>query len=47
MGNIKLTLEDPTGVIDVLITKTREETFEIAKDIVLDEIIGVVGVMGK
>ncbi|MEK6955097.1 MAG: DNA-directed DNA polymerase II small subunit [Nanoarchaeota archaeon] len=46
-GNIKLTLEDPTGVIDVLITKTREETFEIAKDIVLDEIIGVVGVMGN
>ncbi len=46
-GNFKITLEDPTGTIDVLVNKTREEQFNIAKDMVKDEVIGVSGVMGK
>jgi len=46
-GNIKLTIEDPTGVIMVLVNKTKEEIFNLAKDIVNDEVIGVSGAMGK
>ncbi len=44
--NIKFTLEDPTGTFDVLVTKKRDEIYQIAKDIVLDEVIGVTGVLG-
>ena len=46
-GNIKLTLEDSTGTIMVLVNKTKEEIFNIAKDLVNDEVIGISGVMGK
>ncbi|HLC85784.1 MAG TPA: metallophosphoesterase [Candidatus Nanoarchaeia archaeon] len=46
-GNIKLTIEDSTSTIDVLITKTRQDAFEIAKDIVLDEVIGISGIIGN
>jgi DNA polymerase II small subunit len=45
-NNIILTVEDPTGEIKVLANKNKPELYEIAKDIVLDEIIGVVGVNG-
>lgn len=41
--NIILTLEDPTGFIKVLINKNKPEIYQIAKDCVLDEVIGVVG----
>lgn len=46
-GNVKVTIEDPTGTIDALITKTRQEAFDTAKDLVLDEVIGISGVMGN
>ncbi len=45
-GNIILTIEDSTGTIKVLVNKTKKELFEQAKDIVYDEIIGIVGVNG-
>ena len=45
--NLILTLEDPSGKISVLISKNKPELFNIAKDIVLDETLGVVGVCGK
>ncbi|MBI2647248.1 DNA-directed DNA polymerase II small subunit [Candidatus Woesearchaeota archaeon] len=43
-GNLLLLLEDPTGQIKVLVNKNKPSLFENAKDIVLDEVIGVVGV---
>ncbi|MFC2135757.1 metallophosphoesterase [Bacteroidota bacterium] len=45
--NILLTLEDLTGKISVLIHKNNKDIHEIAKDLVLDEVIGVVGSVGK
>lgn len=42
-GGIMLELEDPTGVIKVFINKNKKDLFEPASDIVLDEVIGVVG----
>ena len=45
-GNIMLELEDPTGIIRVVITKTKKEVYDLAKDIVLDEVIGIVGMSG-
>jgi DNA polymerase II small subunit len=45
-GNILLTLEDPTGYITVLVNKNRDELFKFAKDLTLDEVIGVMGVLG-
>jgi DNA polymerase II small subunit len=38
--NVILEVEDLTGKIKVLITKTKEEIFEKAKEIVLDDVIG-------
>ncbi|MFH1324450.1 MAG: DNA-directed DNA polymerase II small subunit [Nanoarchaeota archaeon] len=43
-GNLILTLEDQTGFINVLINKTKPEIFEDAKSIVLDEVLGILGV---
>lgn len=45
--NIMLTLEDPTGSIKVLVNKNKPEFYDAAKDIVLDEVIGVTGVSGE
>jgi DNA polymerase II small subunit len=44
--NLILELEDPTGRIKVLVNANKPDLFEQAKDIVLDEIIGVVGSNG-
>lgn len=41
--NLLLELEDLSGRINVLINKNRAEMKEIAKEIVLDEVIGVTG----
>lgn len=41
-GNILLTMEDPTGVIKAVINKNNSQ-FQEARDIVLDEVIGVIG----
>ncbi len=46
-GNILLTVEDPTGSIKVSLSKTKTELFELAQDLVLDEIIGISGVTGN
>ncbi|MBU1204669.1 MAG: DNA-directed DNA polymerase II small subunit [Nanoarchaeota archaeon] len=45
-NNIILKLEDQTGSISILINKNKADLINIAKDIVLDEVIGVVGVSG-
>ena len=45
-GNVLLTLEDPTGYITVLINKNRDELFNLARDLTLDEVIGVTGILG-
>lgn len=45
-NNIMLTLEDSTGQIKVLVNKNKPEIYDIAKDLVLDEAIGVAGVNG-
>ncbi|MBU2589934.1 MAG: DNA-directed DNA polymerase II small subunit [Nanoarchaeota archaeon] len=42
-GNIALTIEDPTGILKTIITKNKKDSFDIAKDITLDEVIGLVG----
>ncbi|MCK4859875.1 MAG: DNA-directed DNA polymerase II small subunit, partial [Candidatus Omnitrophica bacterium] len=46
-GNYILTIEDKTGHIKVLVNKNKPDLFKIVKDVVLDEIIGVVGVNGN
>src|SRR3989344_1981241 len=43
-GNLLLVLEDPTGQRRVLVNKNKPTLFNEAKDIVLDEVIGIVGV---
>lgn len=43
-GNLLLVLEDPTGKRSVLVNKNKPSLFNDAKDIVLDEVIGIVGV---
>ncbi len=45
--NIKITLEDTTGVFDVLISKNKTEVYQLARDLVFDEVIGITGVMGS
>ncbi len=45
-GNILLSLEDPTGIINVVISKNKYELFEIANDTLLDEVIGITGLAG-
>ena len=46
-GNTFLTLEDPTGEIKVLIAKNNKPLEETAKEIVLDEVLAVSGILGK
>lgn len=46
-NNVLLTVEDLTGHIIVLIHKNNKDFYEIGKDIVLDEVIGIVGSLGK
>ena len=45
-GNCIITIEDMTGYIRMLVNKNKPGLFRIAKGIVLDEVIGVVGVNG-
>ncbi|MCH8328766.1 MAG: DNA-directed DNA polymerase II small subunit [Nanoarchaeota archaeon] len=45
-GNFILTLEDKTGYIKILVNKNKPDLFKIVKDVVLDEVIGIVGVNG-
>lgn len=45
-GHIILTLEDPTGTINVIVSKHKPELYKEAESIVLDEVIGVSGMSG-
>lgn len=42
-NNYVLTLEDPTGQVKVLVNKSKPELFKLAQELVLDEVIGIVG----
>ena len=42
-GSYILHLEDPTGVIKVIISKSKKELWDQAKDLVVDEVVGVTG----
>lgn len=44
--NIMFTVEDPTGRTKVLVNKNKQDIYNIAKDCVCDEVIGVSGVTG-
>lgn len=46
-GNIMFTIEDVTGEIKVLVTKTKEDVYENASEVMLDEVIGITGVTGN
>ncbi|MFC1768898.1 DNA-directed DNA polymerase II small subunit [Nanoarchaeota archaeon] len=46
-GNLIITLEDQTGSIKVLLSKNKPELFNHARDLVLDEVVGIVGVCGE
>jgi len=43
--NILITLEDPTGKVNVIISDKKKELLEQAKEVVLDELIGIEGVI--
>ncbi|MBI2667004.1 metallophosphoesterase [Candidatus Woesearchaeota archaeon] len=42
-GNLLLKIEDPTGIISLLVSKEKKELFALAKDLVLDEVVGIQG----
>ena len=42
-GNVLVEIEDPTGNIKVCMHKSKPELLDKAKDIVLDEVIGILG----
>ncbi len=42
-GNLIFTLEDPSGEIKLIVSQNNKELFAIAKDVMLDEVIGVSG----
>ncbi|MCD4694561.1 metallophosphoesterase [bacterium] len=46
-GNILLSVEDLSGTIPVVISKNNRKLFEIANDLVLDEVVGICGTNGK
>lgn len=41
--NLILKVEDPTGVISVVASKNKTELFNLARDLVLDEVVGISG----
>jgi DNA polymerase II small subunit len=43
-GNLIVTIEDLTGSMKILISKNKKELYLQGKDLILDEIIGVVGI---
>ncbi len=45
-GNLIITVEDPTGEIKILVSKNKDELLKKAKDIVVDEVIGITGANG-
>lgn len=45
-GHFMITLEDPTNKIKVLVSKNNKDLFNIAKELVVDEVVGFVGTTG-
>jgi DNA polymerase II small subunit len=45
-GHIIFSLEDPTGIVKILIHNKNKDMMEAATELVLDEVVGVTGVMG-
>ncbi len=45
-NNLIFVLEDPTGFINVLVTKNKPDLYNLAKQCVPDEVIAVVGMLG-
>lgn len=45
-GNLIIDVEDPTGQIKILINKSKDDLFKKGKDLVPDEIVGIIGVNG-
>ena len=45
-GNLVLSLEDPSGIIKVIVNKNKPELFALCQTVVLDEVIGVIGFNG-
>lgn len=46
-GNCIITVEDMTGNIKVLVNKNIPDLFKMAKDVVLDEVLGIGGINGN
>jgi len=44
--NIIMTIEDPSGLIRVIITQRNKELYDLANDTTLDEVIGITGTTG-
>ncbi len=42
-GNLIIKLEDQTGFVNVLVNKSKPALFNLAKDLVYDEVVGIVG----
>ena len=45
-GNLLITLEDPTGLVNTVVSKNKLQLFNDANDILLDEVIGLSGLNG-
>ncbi len=43
-GNLVVTVEDLTGEIKIIVSKSKTELYQIAKDLVVDEVVGITGV---
>ena len=46
-GNLNITIEDPTGLTNILVRKDNLDLYAIARNLVLDEVIGVNGSYGN
>jgi len=42
-GNIILIIEDITGKVKVVVSKNKKETYDVANELVLDEVVGIKG----
>lgn len=43
-GSLIITLEDVTGEVKLIVNKNKEQIYNLAKDLVLDEVVGIVGI---
>ncbi len=43
-GNLVVTVEDLTGEIKIIVSKSKTELYQTAKDLVVDEVVGITGV---